>query len=331
MTSTALILHVRVGVALRASADYPPRIHSLGLEFCSFGYRLYANFKPMNEGMNMSMESALIFFQERGMSLMLRLAAALAIWFIGRWLISFAVSVMKRAMVKRNVDATLVRYAESALKVILTVVLVVALMGFFGVETTSFAALLAGVGLAIGTAWGGLLQHFAAGVFMVALRPFRVGDEVTVAGVTGTVEEIGLVVTTINTFENVRTTIGNNKVFGDTIQNYSANGYRRVDVKAQLAGDTDYNDAIERFREKVVAIPNVLQNPAPVVAIVDFNLAGPVVAVRPYAKPEHFWDVWFATHRAVKDVFTEAGYTAPGSGVTLVGPNAEETKVPMPR
>lgn len=276
----------------------------------------------------MNTEQVLVFVQERGMTLMTKLIAAALIWFVGRWLIRFGVSLLKRTLEKRAVDPTLVRYAESGISVILTIILIVALLGYFGVETASFAALLAGVGLAIGTAWGGLLQNFAAGVFMVALRPFRVGDDVTVAGITGTVEEIGLVVTTINTFENVRTTIGNNKVFSDTIQNYSANGFRRVDAQAQLSGDTDYKEAIALFRKRLEAMPHVLKEPAPVVEIIDFNLAGPVIGVRPYSEPAHYWDVWFETRRMIKDVCTEEGYPAPGSGVAIVSAPAGASGVP---
>lgn len=272
----------------------------------------------------MNAEAALTFLQTSGLVLVQKLIAAIAIWFIGRWLIRFAVGMLKRAMEKREVDATLVRYAESGINVTLTIILVVALLGYFGVETASFAALLAGVGLAIGTAWGGLLQNFASGVFMVLLRPFRVGDTVTVAGVTGVVEEIGLLATTINTYDNVRTIIGNDKVFGDTIQNYNANEYRRINAEAQLSGDTDYRDAMRRFREALDATPGVLQDPPPSIEILDFTLAGPVVGVRSYATPEHYWDVWFATRRIIQDVTTEAGYSTPGSPVTIVSPVAQD-------
>jgi hypothetical protein len=96
----------------------------------------------------------------------------------------------------------------------LNIVLVVAILGYFGVETTSFVAILAAAGIAIGMAWGGLLANFAAGAFMIVLRPFKVGDFVTAAGITGTVKEIGLFVTALNTPDNVLTLVGNNKIFG---------------------------------------------------------------------------------------------------------------------
>ena len=115
---------------------------------------------------------------------------------------------MGRALARQNFDVTLTRYLQTGLSVVLNVALLVAILGFFGVETTTFAALLAAGGVAIGVAWGGLLANFAAGAFLVFLRPFKVGDFVTAGGVTGTVEAIGLFGTTINTPDNVQTIVG---------------------------------------------------------------------------------------------------------------------------
>src|SRR5215831_7636059 len=164
----------------------------------------------------------------------LKLLGALAVWIIGRRLITFAVRLAERGLRRGAMDETLVGYIGSGLTILLDVVLVVAILGFFGVETTSFAALLAGAGLAIGTAWGGILTNFAAGVFLVGLRPFRVGDFVSAGGVTGTVAEMGLLATIIDTPDNIRTIVGNGKILADVIQNFSANPYRRVDLVAQL-------------------------------------------------------------------------------------------------
>ena len=152
-----------------------------------------------------------------------RVAGALLLWLAGRWLIGVAVRVLSRALSGQRFDATLSRYLERGLSVLLNAVLIVAILGFFGVETTTFAALLAAGGVAIGVAWGGLLANFAAGAFLVFLRPFKVGDVVNVGGVTGTVEAVGLFGTTLNTPDNVMTIIANNKVFADTIQNFSTN------------------------------------------------------------------------------------------------------------
>jgi small conductance mechanosensitive channel len=240
----------------------------------------------------------------------LKALGALAIWIVGRWLIGLAMSMMSRALAGRQVDATLIRYASSSLAVLLNIALVVAVLGYFGVETTTFAALIAAGGIAIGVAWGGLLQNFAAGAFLIVLRPFKVGDFVTVAGVTGTVREIGLFMSTIDTPENVRTMIGNGKVFADTIQNYSTNSYRRVDLVAQLSASADHRAAIEMLRAKVASLPHVLADPAPVVEILEHRPVGPVLAIRPFTHNDHYWDVYFATNRLIKEAAEEAGLPA---------------------
>lgn len=151
----------------------------------------------------------------------------------------------------KKVDATLANYLRSIFSVVLNVVLVLAILDIFGVKTTSFAALLAGAGLATGTAWGGLLTHFAAGVFMQVLRPFKVGDFVQAGGVTGTVHEVGLFGTTIITPDNVMTIVGNNnKVFSESIQNFTTLPFRRVDCVAKVANGVDPLDAIARLRPR---------------------------------------------------------------------------------
>src|SRR5205814_8757827 len=181
----------------------------------------------------------------------------------GRWLIAFALRMLGRAFDRQQLDVTLTRYIQTALSILLNAALVVAILGFFGVETTTFAALIAAGGVAIGIAWGGLLAHFAAGAFLVVLRPFKVGDFVSAGGVTGTVEAIGLFGTTIDTPDNVRTIIGNNKVFGDTIQNFSSNAYRRVDLTATISHAVDHRHAIALLKERLPKIAHVLRDPSP--------------------------------------------------------------------
>jgi small conductance mechanosensitive channel len=189
--------------------------------------------------------------------------------------------------------------------------LVVAILGFFGVETTSFAALLAAAGVAIGMAWSGLLGNFAAGVFLIILQPFRVGDFVVAGGVTGTVEEVGLFVTSINTLDNIRNIVGNSKIFGDVIQNFSTNAFRRVDLTAQLSHGVDPHQAIAVLKAGLRKIPNVLVDPAPSVEILAFNLAGPMLAVRPFCNNKDYWQVYFDTNILIKDSFTTAGFSVP--------------------
>ncbi|MBE9608898.1 mechanosensitive ion channel family protein [Chitinilyticum piscinae] len=240
-----------------------------------------------------------------------KILAAIAFWVIGRWLIGLAISMVQKALEKQKVDPTVLRYVGSMLAVTLNILLVIGILGYFGVQTTTFAALIAAAGVAIGMAWSGLLANFAGGAFMIVLRPIKVGDFVTAGGVTGTVKEIGLFATTIVTADNIVTFVGNNKIFGDTIQNYSLNPFRRVDLKAQLAGSADHNAARELLKAKIAQIPNVLAEPAVDVEILEFNLVGPVLAVRPYCNNDHYWQVYFDTNRVIKEALGEAGFPAP--------------------
>jgi small conductance mechanosensitive channel len=240
-----------------------------------------------------------------------KILAAVAFWLIGRWLIGLTVNLLRGSLERQKVDSTVLRYVGSIVTVTLNVLLVIGILGYFGIQTTTFAALIAAAGVAIGMAWSGLLAHFAAGAFLVVLRPMKVGDFVSVAGVTGTVVELGLFTTVINTPDNIQTIIGNNKIFSDTIQNFSTNAFRRVDLKCQLSGAADHRAAMVLLREKVAAIPNVLSEPPVDIEILDFTLVGPVLAVRPYCHNDHYWQVYFDTNRILREALGEAGFPAP--------------------
>lgn len=240
-----------------------------------------------------------------------RLLGAIALWIFGRLVIRGLRSLIRAAAGRRQVDATLIRYLDSVINTALQILLIVAILGVFGIGTTTFAGLIAAGGVAIGLAWSGLLSNFAAGVFMMLLRPFRVGDFITAGGVTGDVMEIGLFVTCINTPDNVRTYVGNSKIFADTIQNFTANPHRRVDLTAQLPHGIDPTQAIVRLRQRIAQLPHVAKDPAPQIDVISFTLAGPVLAVRPFTHNNTYWEVFFSTNLAIAAVFTEAGYPVP--------------------
>jgi small conductance mechanosensitive channel len=244
-------------------------------------------------------------------AIVFKVVGAGILYFVGRWLIRIAIDLLSRLMKARGFDPTLGRYTVNVLGAGLNIVLVVAILGYFGVETTSFAALLAGVGLAVGAAWSGLLANFAAGAFVIMFRPYKVGDYVLAGGVEGTVAEIGLFNTTLMTPDSVTTIVGNAKISADTLKNYSTHGYRRVDRTAQLAFGVDALDAIERLRPALAAISNVVKDPPPDVEILDFNAMGTVLAVRPYCYTDDYWQVWFDTNRLIAATFGTAGYPPP--------------------
>jgi small conductance mechanosensitive channel len=265
------------------------------------------------QGMDRNMERFQGWFETAKPMLVafgLKVLGAIAVYIVGRWLIGIASNVIMRALERQKVEPTVIRYIGSVLSVALNIILVVAILGYFGVETTSFAALVAGLGVAIGAAWGGLLSNFAAGAFILVLRPFKVGDYVVAGDVEGTVRVLGLFTTTIDTPDNVQTMVGNAKIMGGTIKNFSHNPYRRVDLTAQLDHSVDPADAIRRLKEALPQIPNVIAEPLPDVEILTFNERGPVLAVRPYCNTAHYWQVYFDTNKTIRATFGAAGYPA---------------------
>jgi small conductance mechanosensitive channel len=246
-----------------------------------------------------------------------KIIAAIAFWLVGRWLISVVLRVLNGALDKQLVDKTALRYVTSAMNGLLNVLLVIGILGYFGIQTTTFAALIAAAGVAIGMAWSGLLANFAGGAFLIVLRPFKVGDLISAAGVTGEVKEIGLFSTTILTAGGVLTFVGNNKIFSDNIQNYSANAFRRVELKAQLSGSADADAAIAQLKNNISKIANVLTSPAIEVDILEFQPAGPVLAVRPYCHNNHYWQVYFDTNKAIRETLTSFPAPMPTQAVIV--------------
>ncbi|WP_437617874.1 mechanosensitive ion channel family protein [Sorangium sp. So ce1151] len=252
-----------------------------------------------------------------GVNVGAKIVGALLVWVIGRVIIRGVLSVMQRSAALKKLDATLAHYLESATSVLLNILLIIAVLSVFGVETTTFASLLAAVGIAIGMAWSGLLSNLAAGIFMILLRPFKVGDAVTAGGVTGKVQSIGLFATTLDTPDNIRTIVGNSKIFSDTIQNFSTNPFRRVDCTAQLAHGADHEAAIARLKARLALLPEVIKEPAPSVEILEFNLAGPVLAVRPFCHNDHYGTVFFATTKIIREELGKLGLPVPGQHVHI--------------
>jgi len=240
----------------------------------------------------------------------LKVLGALALYIVARVLIGMVGTLITKALERQKIEPTVIRYIASTVNVALNILLVVGILGYFGVETTSFAALLAALGIAIGAAWSGLLANFAAGAFILVLRPFKVGDYVLAGDVEGTVRAVGMFTTAIDTPDNVLTTVGNGKIMAGTIKNFSHNPHRRVELTAQLDHTVDPQDAIRRLKEALPKIANVVAEPQPDVEILTFNERGPVLAVRPYVHTDHYWQVYFDTNRTIRETFGAAGYPA---------------------
>jgi small conductance mechanosensitive channel len=241
----------------------------------------------------------------------LKLVGAVALWIAGGWLIQLAMRIVRKSLRHSSLDVTVVGYLTTILAAPLRVILVVAILGFFGIQTASFAALLAGAGVAIGAAWSGMLGNFAAGIFLQIFRPFSVGDFITAAGITGTVEDIGMFVSSLLAPDNVRNILTNSKLFGDTIQNYSVHCYRRVELVAQLDNSADVGRAIALHKEAIKQVPNQFAGMEADVEVLEFSERGPRLAVRPYTHTSNYWQVYFDTNRMIIDVLGANGFPVP--------------------
>jgi small conductance mechanosensitive channel len=250
-----------------------------------------------------------------------KIAAAIALWVVGGWLIRICAGLSRRSLLRGGMQSGLVGYLVSAISTTLRVLLLLAILGLFGIQTTSFAALIAGAGLAVGAAVSGLLGNFAAGAFLQGLRPFKVGDYVRVGDVEGTVEEVGMLVTSILTPDHVHTLVPNGKLFGDTIKNFSSHPYRRVELVAQLDNTADVARAIELLRQGAAAIPNQYPGMAADVEVLEFSERGPRLAVRPYTHTDNYWQVYFDTNRMIVDVLGGNNFPVPRIPVQMATPD----------
>jgi small conductance mechanosensitive channel len=235
------------------------------------------------------------------------LVLLVVVWIVAGWARRMAV----RGFEKAKFDATLSKFFSSLVRWIILLVGVLAILGIFGVETTSFAAMLAGAGLAVGMAFSGTLGSFAAGVMLLAFRPFKVGDVVNVAGVTGKVDQIGIFTTTMDTPDNRRLILPNANVVGQTIENISHHPIRRADVSV----GTDYSADIDRTREVLEraarSVPGRLQDRDPQVALSELGASSVDWQVRIWVGADDFWPVKEAATRAVKLALDEAGIGIP--------------------
>lgn len=256
-------------------------------------------------------ESVKNFLVTRGVDFVLQFAAAIAIYVIGRWVIWGIRGFLRRALDHRHLDPTLAKYIDQTLGVVLTILLIIGALGVMGVQTNSLAGLLAAAGVAVGVALSGLLANIAAGIFMVALRPFKKGDSVQVAGVLGEVEFIGLFGTSLITPDGAKVVIGNARALGDNIHNFTGGPHRRVDARVQLPWAFDPDPFHAAVRARLVADPRVLTAPPPMIEVIEHTATGPVSVVRPSCSASDYPDILFLTHRIIGEEIRKAGIPAP--------------------
>ncbi len=245
-----------------------------------------------------------------------KIIGAIVLWILGSFIIRIFQKLIRSALRKRFIDTTLVNYANATTSFILKAFLILAILGIFGIETTSLSALLAATGVAIGMAWSGLLSNFAAGVFLIILRPFKVGDAITAAGITGTVREIGLFATTIDNGDNLKIFVGNNKLFSDNIQNYSANPHRVLSFRIQLPPSVVPAEAIEKFVSSLKGLHHLKLSVTG--EITEFNPLGVIVTVKTGCSHGDYANLLASGNQLIYEVMKNEGYTMPNASAVLV-------------
>lgn len=255
----------------------------------------------------MNLDTTVRVLQENLVPLVLKLAGAVGIWVIGRKVVSLVTSIANKALVHQKLDATLIRYLTSILAGLLTLFLVLGIVEFMGIPTTSFAALAAGAGLAIGAAWSGMLSNFAAGIFVIVMRPFSVGDHISGGGVDGVVKEIGLFASRVDTMDNVETLVGNSRLFGENIYNFSNNPFRLCMVEFQVAHGIDFRALLPALKEELMQIPDLYGGDPVRIEIDRFTVWGPVLMAKVKCHTSQFLRVKASMTDAIQRVFGDMG------------------------
>ena len=241
----------------------------------------------------------------------LRVIGAIALLIIGRIVCAAIRRTTRRALERSSVDESLVPFLSSLVYYLALAVVVIAVLNLFGIQTASVIAVFAAAGLAIGLAMQGTLSNFAAGVMLLIFRPFKIGDYVEVAGTAGSVQEIGIFSSVLHTPDNVRITIPNSSIYGDTVKNYSANDTRRNDLVIGISYDDDIARAIETIRKVLSGDSRVLDDPEPVVAVGELGDSSVNLLVRPWCAGGDYWPLRFDLTRRLKEDLEAAGCSIP--------------------
>jgi len=236
---------------------------------------------------------------------------ALAIFIFGRWIAMWLTSMSKKALTRAGVDQTLRRFLGTLMYYILLVGVIIAAAGQLGIHTTSFIAIVGAAGLAIGLALKDSLSNFASGVMLILFRPFKVGDVVTIGGVTGKVQQIDIFSTIILTPDNQRVIIPNSGITAGVITNINAEETRRIDLVVGIGYDDDIRLAKETLLELVTADSGVLSEPAPAIAVSELADSSVNFIVRPWVQTADYWDVRLRLTEKIKLTFDEKGISFP--------------------
>jgi len=261
-----------------------------------------------------AMEQAQLWF-DKGVNFVVeygpKVLGAILIYLVGSWMVGRIVRGLRRVMKRLKYEESLQRFLMNLISWGLRIVLIIVVVSALGVDVTMFAAIFAAAGLAVGLALQGSLSNFAGGVLVMIFKPFRLGDLVETQGVLGVVKDIDILNTKLVTPQNKLAILPNGAIANGNIINYTAEGKMRVDTVIGVSYDSDIKKTKEVLLEVLTSNPKVLEEPAPSVNVLELADSSVNFAVRPFCKPEDYWDVYFATYEGCKLALDKAGIEIP--------------------
>ena len=252
-----------------------------------------------------------------GVDLGKHILAALAIYIVGKWIIKLIKKMVTKMLAKRNMDEGVKTFVASLVNISLTVLLLIAVISALGIETTSFAALLASAGVAIGMALSGQLSNFAGGLMILIFKPYKVGDFIEAQGQTGTVKSIQMFQTVMLTVDNKTIIIPNGAIAGGIMVNYSAQELRRVDLSFAVEYGTDYEKVQQTLNRIIASNSSILKDPAPFIELGALADSSINITVRVWCTGADYWSVYFWMNKTVYETFNKEGISFPFPQLTV--------------
>ena len=253
----------------------------------------------------------IVMLKTTGVEFAINLVTAIAIFYIGRMVVGLLMRGLKKMMQAQEVDVTLQTFVANLVRMVLLTFVIIAAIGALGIQTTSFIAILGAAGLAIGLALQGSLSNFASGVLIVMFRPYKVGDFVEAAGISGVVEEVQILTTVLKTGDNKKVIVPNGQIMDSVITNYSANERRRVDMVVGVSYDDDLDKVRSTLEQLVAADDRILDDPACTIAVSALADSSVNFVVRPWVNSADYWGVMFDLTEAIKKRFDKEGISFP--------------------
>ena len=265
----------------------------------------------------LTVEEIVKYLTSAGLTIGATIIKVALIWIIGRWLSKRLVTLVKKLMVKKNTDASIQTFLVSLIDIVALIVLLIIIISVVGIDTSSFIALFASAGVAIGMALSGTLQNFAGGVMVLLFRPYKVGDYIEAQGQAGTVKEIQIFNTLLQTPDNRIIIVPNGPLSTGIINNYSRETTRRVDFSFSISYGDDFEIAKKVLMEIIEKDARILKTPAPFIELGKMNASSIDITVRVWCNAADYWGIFFDMNKSVYSTFPAKGLNFPYNTITV--------------